>query len=322
MNREDEGMKSKGVYLVVGILLLAAAFLILKRKEVPPAPVSPAGAEAPRAKASSPPVTAEKAAPARQEVAEPEPTVAEPVAVSVPTASPVAKTPAIPQPVAAPAPEPVPVDETPEPVQVTAAAELATVNGVKIRGEDLALFGEAFRDKAQPMAPEMFDRLLNDAIDRELIRQAARNQGAELTGDQVRQLAGIPAAVTAQAADPASGNMMSLAAGTLDEQARFEQRRAESEFLLQNLLELRGIGRPDLTPTDEAVQQYYKEHASAFDPLPSDPDARRQQWQAIDLQIRNKLALATAGAYVMQSQAYIAELRSAARIDLAVAKKK
>src|SRR5262249_35621053 len=73
-------------------------------------------------------------------------------------------------------------------VRVHADQVLATVNGVAISLKDLAPLDTAQGATDQLMSPEMYEFLLNRAIDREVTIQTARAQGLELSAEQRQQL--------------------------------------------------------------------------------------------------------------------------------------
>ncbi len=158
------------------------------------------------------------------------------------------------------------------------------------------------------MSQTAYKYLLDRAINRELVLEAAAAGNIGLTETQQEQLTKLrglressePGLITKLNRDP--------------EQVEFEIRDADA-FMLQTALMARQGATPNVTP--EQVAQFYQDHLSVYGSLPDDPQAKERAWQQIDVQIRNRLAEEQRDRYNQQVQAYMDNLRSNANIVLA-----
>ena len=84
--------------------------------------------------------------------------------------------------------EPANGEELGKAVSFTRGETLAIVNGVTIKGTDLAPFGLGKPGKEVSMPEKLYEYRLHWAIERELIIQEAKSEGIKLTGMHYRQL--------------------------------------------------------------------------------------------------------------------------------------
>jgi hypothetical protein len=180
-----------------------------------------------------------------------------------------------------------------EPVRLTRSQVLARVNDVAIVGSDLVPWRE--RDGEQSLSRPMFVFLLDRAIERELVTQAARARDITLTDEQSRQLEQLKATHC----DPA--------------QAAFDVRDTTGKLLLAALAAKAGVPSPFAGPAD--VEAYYREHQDELGALPDDPAAHAQAWQRIEIDIRRTLSQERQAAYQERVQRLIGELKAAASLS-------
>jgi hypothetical protein len=220
------------------------------------------------------------------------------------------------QPKATPVPAPRKGPPSPGEPGATAAAEptvevkadqvLATINNLPIRGKDLVAMGA----NGQPIrtSPEMYEFLLDRAVERELTFQVARANGVTLDGEQQQRLAEVHAQREADLKNNLNGHIVRNLnlPGSVEDLIAFETREAESRLLMNRLAEQAGVPSPYVT--EEMVRVYYSEHAGEYaGRAPGD----------VDQEIRAKLSPVLQAAYQEALQAYIAQLKSAAQITLA-----
>jgi len=129
---------------------------------------------------------------------------------------------------------------------------LATVNGVPISEKDLD--PTAVADPQQPQARQA---MLDRAIDRELIHQAANAQGVTLTSEQKAQLAAVPdATINSSVLDvgKAPGPEQRMQA-LID----FRMREATAQYLLSTLAQPPIQAAPEAIPPQEERNRTYLE---------------------------------------------------------------
>ena len=182
---------------------------------------------------------------------------------------------------------------------------LAVVNGVTIVGKDLAPFPNTAE---QSMSEEMLTFLLNRAIDRELVFQAARQEQVELDEAGQRELDRVRASLFKK--DPAVIKPAEPDPATVE----FEQRDATALLLRTALLNKAGIAAPIVTRA--MVDQYYSDHTTTYGELPADPTARDEAWRKIELQIRNELVLQRMTEYAEGAADYLQKLRASASVQV------
>ena len=182
---------------------------------------------------------------------------------------------------------------------------LATVNGVTIVGKDILPFPDSTE---QSMTPEMFEFLLQRAIERELVFQAARREGIELDDAGRRELARLRASLFKQ--DP------SVIKPAQPDPAAVEFQERDATGLLLRTALLNKSGRPAPLVTKDMVDAYYHSHPAEYDALPDDPKARDEAWRSIELDIRNKLVSRHMADYAAGVAEYLQELRGAAAIRI------
>jgi hypothetical protein len=273
-------MKKQQAFLIVvaALIVVVAAIVLFKPRPAPtpaPAPVA-AGAER-----GEPPSTRAATTP------EPEP----PSTQAATTLPPV-------------------VAHTQTLMNVRAGEVLATVNGTAITLKDLLAVDASKTDAAQEMPLDMYEALLNRAIDRELVFQTARSQGIELTEQQKQSLEQARAAAQARFADPVNLEMFKRTGGlgTVEDQIAFELRDAESNLLTTTLAAKAGV--PPAQVSSKEVEEYYAANKAEFGELPADPAERQAAWEKIDHQIRWRFL----SQYQQAIRQYLAELRINATI--------
>lgn len=175
---------------------------------------------------------------------------------------------------------------------------VARVNGVEITGADLLAF-DAAEGSEQTMSAAMFTFLRERAVDRQLVIEDARARGIELDAPRQRQLDALRHAALAQGELP-------------PERVEFEVRDAAGPLLADALLAARG-GRPPHT-TQAEVDLYYSAHATEYEPLPEDADARAAARHRIDVAIRGLLNRTAQEAHQRAVRALLEELRGGAVI--------
>jgi hypothetical protein len=202
------------------------------------------------------------------------------------------------------------VEQAPVVTKIRADQVLATVNNRPIMGRDLVPVSAGAE---QAMTHEMYGLLLNLAIERELIFQAAKTEGVELTQEQKNQIAEFR---SSQQPHDGDGVFKRLdMQGSLDDEIAWEARDAESKFILTSLMAKAGAESPYVT--EEQAQQYYQTHKDEFGEMPTEPAERQSVWQEIDLRIRQKLAQEVQAEYERRSRELLDQLKASAKIDKA-----
>lgn len=281
--------KLKWMVWAGGLALIAAGGLVLVKRQAAPPPVEPStSAETPAAEAAAPRSANEPPAPPPETVP-PEP---EPLDYSAPIR------------------ESKVLQEGAEPkeiVRVKPEQVLATVNGTPVTLKDLVAVPISQRGSEQTISASLYDMLLERAVVREVAFQAAKAQGIALTDDQKAQL------------EKFKNEMLSTSPDVIDltmppERVAFEQRDTEGRMLLVNLAA--AAGAPSAFVTEDQVKTYYENHKSEFEELPADPQEARWAWQRIDREIRNLLVADTTAAYDQAYDKVVADLKSAATIEV------
>jgi len=271
-------MRTQKWLISVGVGIGVVAVLVLSQQ--------------PRHKPVAPPSQPEHSQPAAQSPAAP--------------AMPTTQTP--PKVVVAPPPVEAAAEKSEEPlkvVRVRANQVLASVNGASIMLKDLAGLPAAQAGADQAMSPEMYEALLQRAINREVIVQSARAQSVELTAEQQKHLAAMRARMERQQPDVVQLTMS-------PERVEFESRDAAALLLQVNLAAKAGLPSPYVTP--ELVERYYQEHKADYGELPADAAERRAAWQPIDSEIRLKLAPIVQAAHDEQMRKFVDDLKANANI--------
>jgi hypothetical protein len=192
-------------------------------------------------------------------------------------------------------------------VRVNAAKVLATVNGRQIKLSDLMPLSPMETNEDRTLSLVTYRYLLDRAVNRELILQAANAQGVALDESQIKQLADF----RAERRQLGPGLVQQLNADP--KQLDFESQDVAA-FMLQTELLARTGSSPNVS-ADE-VRAYYDQHAADFADLPADEPARSQTWTAIDFQIRTMLAPAKRAEFQSELVAYMDQVKSAADINL------
>jgi hypothetical protein len=184
---------------------------------------------------------------------------------------------------------------------------LASVNSREITAKDLVPLNERDGEKETELPLESYQYLIDRAVNRELIFQAAKSAGIELDESQKDQLASLKSLRN----QPEPGGTARL---NYDAKQQDLEMQDASAFLLQTaLLASKGVS-PNVSP--EQVANYYSQHHGEFEDLPSTSPAREQIWSEIDFQIRQRLAPGVRSDFQTRLTAYMAQLRSQANVSL------
>ena len=125
---------------------------------------------------------------------------------------------------------------------------LATVNEVPVRLRDLIPAGPEEAEKG--MTREQYAYRFQRAIETELVFQAARAEGVELTQAQQQRLEKITGVIPA---DPARFRKLGVTWSTADsEQVEFEKRLTSAQMLEQNLVAKKAGASPSPDPEKQA----------------------------------------------------------------------
>lgn len=179
---------------------------------------------------------------------------------------------------------------------------LAQVNGVAIGPADLVPAGPGGE---RIMDPDMYRFLLDRAIDRELVFQAAATHNVSLTAQQKVQLEAARTALEVTEPDVVKELTRT------PEQVEFELRDTAGLMLQTDLVAQAG---PSPVVSPEEVHEYYEAHRSEFAALPEDPAARQDAWQRIEVEIRQRLGPETQATYQEAVRRYLDQLRLGAEI--------
>jgi hypothetical protein len=179
---------------------------------------------------------------------------------------------------------------------------LAMVNGKPITLKDLIPLTASGE---QEISQTTYNYLLDRAMNRELILQAAKARGITLTEseeDHLAQFRGLR-----EQSEPGLVSKFTVNPAEVD----FEIRDAEAFMLQTSLMAQMGVAA-NVTP--DQVSQYYQDHIAEFGPLPADPQESQSAWQKIDFEIRGRLASEVRTEYNAQLQTYMNQLKASAQI--------
>jgi hypothetical protein len=196
-------------------------------------------------------------------------------------------------------------------VRIRIGDTLATVNGRSITLKDLLPVDP--READYQLARDEYEAHLQAAITRELIFQAARAQGVELSAAQQHEMETRRAAELAEIERRKRDNNL-LWSSVTPAQLDFQARVASATMLQQALLEKMGVARP--APTEDQVKAYYNNNSTQYPALPTDPAEREKVWKTIDIQIRYQLSAELQTAYQQRSNEILNQLRSQAGIQV------
>ena len=194
-------------------------------------------------------------------------------------------------------------------VQIRADQVLASVNGVAITLKDLMPVKPEAAAEERTLDPDMYDMLLNRAVERELAFQLAQAKGVKLTETQQQNLARR----RAQSDQAEPGEFDNLGRSAVN--AEFEQRDSAGLMLLHNLAAAAGVSQPHVTA--EQVQDYFAEHWNEYPAIPEEPAKMQEVGDAIDAEIRHTLAPALKAQHEEQFRKFVEELKSNAQIAFA-----
>lgn len=194
-------------------------------------------------------------------------------------------------------------------VRVRAGRVLATVNGVEITLKDLVPLPPDKAGDEHSMTPDMYAFLVDRAVQRELVFQAARSAGVALSPSQ--QLALQSWRERSESAEPGVFDRVQQNAAN----SQFEQRDFAGLVLQDALVARAGI--PSVHVTPEQVERFYQDHKGDFAGLPEDPAGRDTAWQQIDQAIRERLAPQLRAAHEQGVRRYLDQLKSGAVVTVA-----
>jgi len=268
------------VLVLTGLMLLNG-----RRHKAEPAPTSP----------TVDPVATRPATPVATEQIQPQPKPAEVITAAAPRSENV-------------------VPETGGPVErvvrVKSDTPLATVNGVAITLKDLLPLPKEPAGTEQMLSAGMYDFLFTRAIERELILQAARAQGLELTQEQKQRLAEMRARSEQRAPKVFDTG------GHSPDNVEFEQRDFTGLMLQAALAEHAGVPSPHVTP--ELVEAYFQQHQIEYPQVASEPAQRSEEaWQQVDAEIRQKLAPGLQAAHDEALRKFVEGIKANANIVVA-----
>ncbi|HEY1790237.1 MAG TPA: hypothetical protein VGJ73_18980 [Verrucomicrobiae bacterium] len=192
-------------------------------------------------------------------------------------------------------------------VSLTPDQVLATVNGRVIRLADIIPLADT---NGAPVALDKvtLNYFLKRAVDRDLIFQAAQQQGIALDESQHQQLA----ALQAMRNQPEPGGIARLNDTPASNQLEMEDSQA---FMLQTTLMSAQGDSPNVT--EDQVAAYYTGHESEFGGMSLDAIQQNQEmWQQAEVAIRNEIAVSVRATYNNQVTAYMGNLESAAKITM------
>ena len=196
----------------------------------------------------------------------------------------------------------------PEPQRVLATLPthvLATVNGAPIMLWDVMPVTTTNVNAVQQIDSVTYQYLLDRAINRQLITQAASARGIGLSEAQQQQLDKFRS--ERESSEP--GLVAKLTVNPQEIEFELQDERA---FMLQtSMMGAMGMS-PNVTP--EQVQQYYQAHHGDFAALPADPQARQETKAQIDMQIRYLLAANARTVYQTQLDLFMDQLKRSANI--------
>lgn len=175
------------------------------------------------------------------------------------------------------------------PVTLHAKDVVATVNGIPVRGRDLAPM-----DGALTVSPERYAFLKARAIERELILQAAQSAGIELRDDERSRMAEVVAGLDDQIGPRTVAN--------------FERRELRAQLLLNELAAREGTAAPFATQAE--VDAYLRQNIARYGELPADTAAR----DALLMKVREDLAFEKQRAHGEALRDLLDELRLSAEI--------
>jgi hypothetical protein len=203
---------------------------------------------------------------------------------------------------------------------------LARVGGRAITLEDLIPMTPAAMAREHQLPERSFEFLLNEAINRELARQAAAAAGVGLNDAQHKTLEDARARMEEQYSarevtwqDAVSGQEATAQILWRDPEIsgpariEFDLADMQAKLLLRNLLEQQGYS-PGLTL--KQLEEYYQNHYQVYGPLPDDPGERANAWERISTEIISKLSPEVRAAYEEALQRYLQELRAIYGVDI------
>ena len=191
-------------------------------------------------------------------------------------------------------------------IRVRSDQVLATVNGVRITLKDLTLIDPQSAELERAMVPDMFDMLLNRAVERELAFQFARANDVQLTTEQKRNLDVLK--IRENQVDP----MVVDTLGRSEANTEFMMQDAAGLMLLHNLAKAGGVRSPHVTEKD--VEEYFHEHQNEYPPFPTDPAQAVEVWNAMDAEIRGRLAPVLKTEHDQQFRQFVDQLKAAAQV--------
>jgi len=187
-------------------------------------------------------------------------------------------------------------------VRLNSNMTIASVNGVAITMKDLMPVNPG-KYTENNMGREMFNALLNRAINRELAYQEARRKGVSLTDEQKANLEKIRQRALER--DPASFTDVH---DEFEAKAEFEVRDFAGLMLQESLLA--ASGGPPKYVSQQMVDQYLADHKTELEAIGSDEVAR----QNLEIDIRSKLAETVGDEYQQQLQQLIEDMKQQASI--------
>jgi hypothetical protein len=193
-------------------------------------------------------------------------------------------------------------------VRVHPTQALAAVRGVVITLKDLMPLTPEKARAEQSLSVDMYQFLLNRAVDREVVFQKARSEKVELSAAQRERLE----AIRKRGSEKEAGVFDTVQQNPAN--VEFEARDSEALLLQAALVAKAGISPPHVTA--KQVEEYYHQHRADCAELPAEADARRAAWAKIDEEIRRKLTPQARAEYEARVKQYLDGLKAAAQIRI------
>lgn len=191
-------------------------------------------------------------------------------------------------------------------VRVRPSHVLGTVNGVKVSLADLTGQKSDPADSEQVISLDEYDALLDRAIEREAVAQAALAQGVDLNSQQRKQLDELRARLSQS--DPNVIKELTRTPETIE----FQLRDIKGLMLGNNLAAQAGVPGGEVGPDD--VEKHYQKNKGRYGELPTDEKERNAAWQKIDKDIRQELAAQIQSEHQKQLRQFLDGLKAQARI--------
>lgn len=191
-------------------------------------------------------------------------------------------------------------------VRIPPGMILAVVNGKPLTLADVVALTREQAAQEQTLSVAMYEQMLERAIERELVLQAAAALGMELTPEQTKAIEDIKAKMMAP--EPHLVERLTMS----PERVEFEARDLKAQLLRDAMAAQYGVRSPHVNEADVAA--YYNANRAEYGELPDDPAARRAAWERINAEIRMKLLGDVRNQHQLELRGFMEELKSGANI--------